>query len=98
MRDFKFITSQRYWQELKLLKEARQRRDLGAVYPTKKEGMKMVQAKSIFESKTVWFNLITGVISVAAIIPPPFGAIVLAIGNLVLRVWFTDSPVVLSKK
>lgn len=57
----------------------------------------MSEAKSIFESKTVWFNVITGIVSVAAAIPQPFGAVVLAVGNLVLRVWFTEKPVVLTK-
>lgn len=82
--------------EVKRLKEDRQRRDLGAIYPTKEE-IKMVEAKSIFESKTVWFNVITGIVSIAAAIPPPFGAIVLTVGNLVLRIWFTEKPVVLIK-
>lgn len=83
--------------EIEALKEARQKRDLGAVYPTK-EGLKMLQSKSIFASKTVWFNLITGIVSFAVAIPPPFGMVIVTVGNLILRVWFTDRPVVLMKK
>ncbi|CAN5815449.1 hypothetical protein BH20PSE1_BH20PSE1_01200 [soil metagenome] len=51
------------------------------------------EAKPAIQSKTVWFNVVSGVLALASVIPPPFGMIVSAVGNIVLRVWFTDTPV-----
>jgi hypothetical protein len=57
-----------------------------------------VDAKSLFKSKTFWFNLIGGMVTllqaqgVFALIPQPYDALVLAIGNVVLRI-VTTQPV-----
>ena len=59
-----------------------------AVAKAKESG---VDAKSIFTSKTFWFNLVLGLFQVADnvgawnIIPQPYGAIVLMVGNILLR-------------
>lgn len=59
----------------------------------------MEETKSLWKSKTFWFNAITGFVSVVgtvqAIIPPPampYVAGVVAIGNVVLRL-ITNQPV-----
>ena len=55
--------------------------------------------KHILFSKTVWFNVITGVVAgVMAIqgnLPQYAGvfAAILTIGNFVLRVWFTNTAI-----
>ena len=61
-----------------------------------------VKVKSWFESKTVWLNLITGVVMMAqaaevvAVIPESgvkYAMALVAVLNIVLRVWFTNEPV-----
>lgn len=57
--------------------------------------------KSIFASKTVWFNLVMTVIGFITALQSmptfevyaPYFAIALALGNVVLRVWFTAQPI-----
>ena len=58
--------------------------------------------KRIWDSKTVWFNVITIILAVIAlpefvsIISPsllPYIALVNSVGNLLLRVFFTSQPV-----
>ena len=59
--------------------------------------------KPWYTSKTVWFNVIMTIILVAEIIPQilPFipeearyiSVGVFAVGNIILRVWFTDTPI-----
>jgi hypothetical protein len=58
--------------------------------------------KAWFESKTVWFNIITGIIAVLAlptvlqVVPTawmPAIGIVDSIGNWVLRVYFTSTAI-----
>jgi uncharacterized membrane protein (DUF485 family) len=56
--------------------------------------------KSIFSSKTVWFNFIMTVLGIVTYfqgvptleVYAPYFAAILAIGNVVLRVWFTTAP------
>jgi len=54
--------------------------------------------KSIFASKTLWFNLFGGLVAlvpdVATKIPEPWGALVLVVGNILLR-YVTTQPVAL---
>lgn len=56
-----------------------------------------------YTSKTVWFNAITSIVAILTLVPQVSGVlpdefhkyILLAVGalNVVLRIWFTDSPV-----
>ncbi len=52
--------------------------------------------KSIFASKTVWFNLVAMVVQVlpglAEHVPQPWGELVTALGNIALR-YVTTQPV-----
>ena len=58
-----------------------------------------VVSKKWYQSKTLWFNIITLVLSTldtlsgSGFIKPEIYAIIVAIGNVVLRLWFTDKPV-----
>lgn len=47
----------------------------------------MDNIKNALKSKTIWFNLITGVVSVAGILPidPAISALIVAVGNVALR-------------
>jgi hypothetical protein len=57
--------------------------------------------KSIFTSKTVWFNVIMTILGIVTYLQgvstlevyAPYFATILAIGNIVLRVWFTVTPI-----
>lgn len=64
----------------------------------------MNETKSLWKSKTFWFNTISGVIGVVGqiqgFLPPPalpYVAAVVAVGNIVLRM-ITDQPVSISGK
>lgn len=50
--------------------------------------------KSLFKSKTFWFNLITGLLAVSDVLPIPveYQALIVALGNVVLR-FLTDKAV-----
>jgi len=59
--------------------------------------------KPLLVSKTFWVNLIGTLISILALVqdsplvPPealPWVALVVGVLNLVLRIWFTDAPIV----
>ena len=64
--------------------------------------------KPFYQSKTVWFNVIMSVILIAELIHTVLPdlqdewkaatLLVMGVGNIVLRVWFTDSPVTLKKQ
>lgn len=43
--------------------------------------------KNAIKSKTIWFNLITGIVSVAGVLPidPAVSALIVAVGNVALR-------------
>jgi hypothetical protein len=57
--------------------------------------------KHWWESKTLWFNAITFILGVAAYATQNFSdprvlealTLVTFVGNLVLRIWFTDKPI-----
>lgn len=60
------------------------------------------EAKPWYQSKTFWFNVVTFVLGVLAltefvsVLPKtaaPYIALANAVGNLILRLWFTDTPV-----
>ena len=61
--------------------------------------------KSIFESKLFWLNLIatlTGILDVVRVLDIPaewlqYGAVAVALANVVLRVWFTDKALFISQ-
>ena len=61
----------------------------------------MGTAKSVFASKTLWFNLLAGAIGLAqqqglfSLIPEPYGPAVIVLGNLLLRL-ITTQPVALT--
>jgi len=49
-------------------------------------------------SRTVWFNVITTIIGIASLgnmlpIDSKILVAIIGIGNVILRVWFTDSPI-----
>lgn len=64
----------------------------------------MPKSKSVFESSTVWFNVLSIVIWVVATyadlfkIPAEYAAVFVAIGNIVLRVFKTGQPVSITGK
>lgn len=57
--------------------------------------------KNVLESKTVMFNSVTTVIAIAALLASqatfssiaPYLTLIGGIGNLILRIWFTATPV-----
>jgi hypothetical protein len=55
-------------------------------------------SKSIFKSKTFWFNVLgtaaTVLVNAANVLPPQYSVIALGIGNLILR-FVTKTPVTL---
>lgn len=55
--------------------------------------MEPVKSKSIVASKTVWFNVLSTVVNLSGVIPPPYGLVVSGLGNVLLRVFFTDSKI-----
>lgn len=55
--------------------------------------------KAWYASKTIWFNVVLSVLGVAAALQGSFpewgiwlGAVT-TIGNVILRIWFTDKPI-----
>ena len=61
-----------------------------------------MQSKTWFQSRVVWFNIVTGILALIAfpqfisIVPAsaePWIALINAIGNWVLRVYFTSTPI-----
>ena len=57
----------------------------------------MTTSKPIYASKTLWFNIVTGILAIASVVPHPITAGITAVGNIVLRVWFTEQPIKLRK-
>ena len=62
-----------------------------------------MKAKYWFESKTLWFNIVMTIVDILALATDmQIGGQPLAIplafahgaGNVILRIWFTDSPIV----
>lgn len=59
--------------------------------------------KLAVESKTIWFNLFMGAVTVlqavtgAGIIPEPYGQVLTIVGNVILR-FFTSQPITLMSK
>jgi hypothetical protein len=56
--------------------------------------------KKWYQSKTVWFNLLTGLLTslglAQGVVPPeaiPYIATLSGIVNVILRVWFTDTKI-----
>jgi len=57
--------------------------------------------KNVFQSKTVWFNIVVTIVGIVTAFQsiPIFEAYsgwlvgILAVGNVILRVWFTTLPV-----
>lgn len=52
-----------------------------------------MKTKSVVQSKIVWFNVVSALLAVSSVIPQPYGMVLSGIGNIVLRVWFTDKPI-----
>lgn len=60
-----------------------------------------MESKKWYQSKTFWFNLITGVLAIAGelsqIFPvsqhPKLYISVIAVGNMILRLFFTEKPI-----
>jgi hypothetical protein len=83
------------FQQLKLLLAARGVFNNAVDQTVKETGM---PAKSVFASWTLWFNLIAGAYEMLqangtlSFIPPPWDALVIAAGNIVLR-FKTTQPV-----
>lgn len=58
--------------------------------------------KKWYQSKTVWFNIVTTIVGVVTFLQgqptfaefAPWLVLVAGIGNLILRIWFTDQPIV----
>lgn len=57
--------------------------------------------KSLFTTKTFWFNVFAGLAElipgIADHIPQPWGALVIALGNIILR-YVTTNPVYIKAK
>jgi len=49
-------------------------------------------SKSLFASRTFWFNVATMVVTFAGILPTKYAAPIAAVGNILLRI-ITDQPV-----
>lgn len=62
----------------------------------------MSNAKPFYQSKTLWFNVLMMIVLIADQVPAlwpvapdwvsPAAATVLVVGNIILRVWFTEQP------
>ena len=62
-----------------------------------------MQAKRLFSSKEIWFNLAMTAYNVLvatnalpqllALIPPPWGMVAQGVGTIVLRAFFTNTPI-----
>jgi len=56
-----------------------------------------MEEKKWFESKTVWFNTISTILAILsladiqAFVPAKYIALINAVGNVVLRMWFTST-------
>jgi hypothetical protein len=64
-----------------------------------------MEQKTIWQSKTFWFNVVMTIVDFAAfsetVLPIealPYLTMVQGLGNIVLRVWFTNGGVTLSAK
>ena len=59
--------------------------------------------KSVWASKTLWFNVVTALVAIASltdVLPKnilPVAGIIAAIGNIILRVFFTTQAVGINK-
>ncbi len=62
-----------------------------------------MKQKTLLESKTFWFNLITALLMIAEqftpldIISAKVLLVITIVGNVILRVFFTESKIVFSK-
>ena len=58
--------------------------------------------KMWYTSKTIWFNVITSVLMIATglqainIVPVQYLAVINLVGNVILRVWFTNTGIIQS--
>lgn len=54
-----------------------------------------VEPKPAVQSKSHWFNIVSAVVAVAGagVIPQPYGMIVLAVGNILIRQFWTEAPI-----
>lgn len=53
--------------------------------------------KSLLQSKTFWFNLVTLAVTVGGFLPPKYAAPVLAVGNGLLRLISSGQVTLFSK-
>lgn len=67
--------------------------------------IKVKNMKSVFASKTVWFNVIMTIVNFGAyfqtVVPAnwlPYAIGVQALGTIVLRIWFTSATLTLGSK
>lgn len=51
-------------------------------------------SKSLFKSKTFWFNIITGAIELTGVLPVPVGTatLIVNVGNILIRHLGTSQP------
>lgn len=52
----------------------------------------MEPKKKWWQSKTLWFNIATGIVAVSQFIPTPFTLAAAVVGNIVLRT-MTNAPI-----
>lgn len=50
------------------------------------------EVKSILQSKTFWFNVVSLSLAYASYLPPQYAAVVVAVGNIALR-FVSNGPV-----
>ncbi len=62
------------------------------------------EKKVWFKSKTIWFNIITAIVTGAPLLAPalpisaPVMVVINVVGNMILRTWFTDQKLAATQK
>ena len=56
-------------------------------------GKVIVTPKPWWQSKELWWNVVTIIVQLAGFIPQPYGPVVQGVGTVILRNYFTEAPI-----